>query len=105
MVTRNTPLAKMTLGQLLDALKMPSKIEGAVNTETIKACLADEPLSSFSFSVRLYNILRRNEIRTISDLLLSTSRQLKRMRGMGIASYKELAMFLEAHNLKLSDEI
>lgn len=95
----------MTLGQLLDALRNPSQVGSVGHAETVMTCLADEALNSFNLSARLIHALGRNDILSLSSLLRLTERQVRKMRGMGVKTCDELFLFLDAHNLKLADEI
>jgi len=63
--------------------------------------LSDLLVDIFEFSVRTHNVLRRNGIRTIGDLLSKTESELLRMKNMGRRSLNEIKEKLASRGLEL----
>ena len=102
-ITNDTPLAMLTVGQLLQVLDEHGKRATDYDTDQFQDQILDEPVEAFRFSARLRNVLRRNSCETLRDVLANTPLDIKQMHNMGPVSFMELTNFLSLHGLKLKD--
>ena len=68
-----------------------------INTETEK----ETSIEALELSVRTFNILKRDGIDTIEQLVQKSQNEIKKIRGMGSRSYNEIVEKLEARDLSL----
>lgn len=76
------------LSQISNALKALG-----IKTETTRNLSSDKseaPIDELNLSVRAYNILMRNKIKTIGDLKSLTSEELKEIKNLGIRGFEEI---------------
>ena len=62
---------------------------------------AKVPIDAFTFSVRTYNVLNNEGIKSIHDLLKKSETELIRLPNCGRRTVDEIKKILAQHNLKL----
>lgn len=80
-----------------DAVDAITRAINRINTETEK----ETSLEALELSVRTSNILKRDGIDTIEQLVQKSPNEIKKIRGMGSRSYNEIVEKLEARDLSL----
>ena len=63
--------------------------------ESVKTTYANYPIESLGFSLRTYNALTRNNIRTVADLLNYRIPEIRKFRGLGKKTFKEVAIKIQ----------
>lgn len=61
-------------------------------------------IKELNLTVKTYNALHRGGITYLEELCDKTPREVKRIRNLGTASYKELVRKMEEYDLKLKEE-
>ena len=61
----------------------------------------NQTIEEFDFDVRVFNLLKRNEINTIGELIMMTEEELTEIRGTGSKFMSEIVTKLEANGLSL----
>lgn len=92
MISLDTPLCMLTLGQLWEALTRLN--QGAPVNIKPKGISVSTNVKDLGLSFRLTNCLIRLECKTLADVLKISSYEFKRTRGLGRESFKELSDFL-----------
>lgn len=82
-------LGKMTLKEIKEVLFNEEQVLEIINRSK-QPHDADSIASSNQFSVRTYNLLLRNGIRTFSELRQTTDKRLKSIRGLGVGVLAEI---------------
>lgn len=67
--------------------------------------ILDTPLSELNLSTRSYNILHRNDIETVGDLINKTKKDFDRVKGFGEGAYLEVEEKLHSMGLSFTDEV
>ena len=80
------------------------EIEEKKYVQKIPSYIADTSLPHPEFSVRLSNVLKRNNIQTIKDVVNKTSKDLLHLENMGRKSYNELCLFLKSLNIEIDKD-
>jgi DNA-directed RNA polymerase subunit alpha len=62
------------------------------------------PINNWDISVRCYNMLKYEGVRTLGDLTEKTAAELLRAPNFGKVSLAEIRQFLAEHGLKLKDD-
>jgi RNA polymerase sigma factor (sigma-70 family) len=108
-------LADMTDADLLDIPSLGAtalaEIRGKLTDYLVNHPLPEQPVSIevLGLSSRSHNLLRRNGIRTLAQLVLLSSEQIRNLRNAGEKTVKEIKKKLEAylakHPLSLSEQL
>ena len=80
-----------------DAVDAITRAINRINTETEK----ETSIEALELSVRTFNILKRDGIDTIEQLVQKSPNEITKIRGMGARSYNEIVEKLEARDLSL----
>lgn len=80
-----------------DAVDAITRAINRINTETEK----ETSIEALELSARTFNILKRDGIDTIEQLVQKSPNEITKIRGMGERSYNEIVEKLEARDLSL----
>lgn len=69
-----------------------------------RKALLETKLDDLDFSVRLINVLKLLEVKTVRDILYLTPKQFEEVRNNGKKSRDELYEYMRKHNLKFKSE-
>lgn len=100
MIDYNTPLAMMTIGELLDVLTQIQRKQKVEVSHTIKETKILDLYYSGEISGRLCSSLIAKDITKLGDLLTHSRGKLMQERGMGKKTFNELLGLMEKYNLK-----
>ena len=63
-----------------------------------------EGIEKLNFTKGIYQLLRRNGIKTIDDLCSKTMREIRSMKGVGDKSFSYIVRTMEEHDLMLAPD-
>lgn len=85
---------------ILDKLSIHLNAE-RLNESTEKSSI---PIEDMDFSIRTYNVLKRNGINTLNDILAMSDNQLMKLRNLGKRSFTEIKECIGKVALSVSDD-
>lgn len=112
-VTRKTALLEQfkdngTIYQLIQVSTGESLVDFCAQTSSAlfgSRTLDQVPVQELGLSVRTYNFLRRNGVRSIGDLVLKSEQQLRHMVNIGQKSINEIKLLLGEYDLQLRQPV
>lgn len=86
--------------------KLKDKQSGVVNKNVDEQSIkkGNIKIADIGFSTRIYNVLNREGIKTLDELLNMTYTEVLNLRNMGDRSAQEIVQYLEGKGLKLKEE-